>query len=1479
MMQFDYELTRQEIQELSNADAISAFFSKLGYATDKRTPQDPGNLGITADGTLRPIKKVELIANYEGFLQVYLFELSSVTIAHTKSLCRSFRNRVGNFILVLTTSDYERLDFVLIEKLLPITKAKSITQVQIGVRPRPLTIDRKKPETVHLRVLRRFTFTESDPFAQYDKLLNAYAIADWSEEYFNNRALFSDHYLMERLRERDEWKEDPKPAYQRLKELYFSASSKYGNKPEEFLRSNLYENVFKILSFDYIASKKADSSTKEPDYFLYKLKTKSNPIAVCLTYAWGRSLDSKDETRDQETSEENPGAVVVSLLEKELAPWAIVTNGRIWRLYSQKTHSRATNYYEIDLEEILAQGGGPLANDPAEAFRFFWLLFRSQAFIPETITREGKEQTLCFLDQLLSESEDYAKNLGERLKDRVFERVFPHLAEGFITYIRQQKGTQTELPQEELDRIFTGTLMFLYRMLFLLYAEARDLLPVKEIRGYYEASLTRIKKEIASVAGQIEDEVDAKLKKNYRDDESDIYDRLNRLFEVIDLGETLLNVPVYNGGLFITNPDKSDPSDDAQSACFLKTTKITNRHLARAIDLLARDIDTKRQDLVFIDYKSLGVRQLGSIYEGLLEFKLRIAPEKMAIIQGKKTEEVIPYKEAEKDKKILMDGRGKDAKERILPKGAVYLENDKRERKATGSYYTPDYIVDYIVEHTVGPVLEKRFEELRPKLRQAAKECKEFDKQQEVFKQKGMKPKLESQRELIGKELVKEIFDIKVLDPAMGSGHFLVEAVDYITDKIIDFLNAFPSNPVSVHLNQMRETILSEMDEQGITIDRGRLTDVNLLKRHVLKRCIYGVDINPMAVELAKVSLWLDCFTLGAPLSFLDHHMRCGNSLVGATVEAVRNAIQAKGQTSLLFAQDRFAGLMRATDWMRHVGELSDVTTSQVQESRKEYKKASDALLPYNRTLDIYTSRWFGNTPIKSVTQRKHKGYVQITEERDVTVEMICSSDIDALLKVESHQIPSEINKLTQKDDKQILSTAFEAHNKYRFFHWELEFPEVFYEDGSEKRNPGFDAVIGNPPYVRQEGLDEFKVFFSECKKRVYQGTADIYVYFYEQGINVCRNGGYFGMITSNKYLRANYGKLLRDYLRNYKIERIIDFHDLPIFPDAIAYPLICIINKEGSNSIYDLITLPIKSMSDARNLKDINTSLYTASSGVLNKDSWDLCDPQIFKIIENINNNGIPLYKLINDKFYRGIVTGYNDAFIITEEIKNELIKDDKNSGEIIKPFLRGRDVNKWNVDWDGLYLIFTRKGVDIDAYPAVKEYLLQWKDRLIPKQEKNQKGLGRKPGSYKWYEIQDSIAYYEEFEKSKIIYPNIFKDAIFAYDDKGFYSNQKTFIIPTKRIYLLAILNSSLINFWCKHSLVKLQHGYFEPNAVYFKNCPIVNVDKTIENTLKALSERAKNVEGRKDVENKINEIIYNQYHLTEREISIIQGDLGEK
>ncbi|NCO90114.1 MAG: hypothetical protein GW880_02190, partial [Armatimonadetes bacterium] len=192
-----------------------------------------------------------------------------------------------------------------------------------------------------------------------------------------------------------------------------------------------------------------------------------------------------------------------------------------------------------------------------------------------------------------------------------------------------------------------------------------------------------------------------------------------------------------------------------------------------------------------------------------------------------------------------------------------------------------------------------------PRLREAQKAYRQRIRNNEAVRKQGNEPLPGHNPKLVAqsfRDAVDELFDVKVLDPAMGSGHFLVEAVDFITDKTIDFLNGFPWNPVTATLNQTRDAILGEMRKKEVNLNPARLTDINLLKRHVLKRCIYGVDLNPMAVELAKVSLWLDCFTLGAPLSFLDHHLKCGNSLIGAKVAEVRRAVgesTVKGHTQL----------------------------------------------------------------------------------------------------------------------------------------------------------------------------------------------------------------------------------------------------------------------------------------------------------------------------------------------------------------------------------------------------------------------------------------------------------------------------------------------------------------------------------------------------------------------------------------------------
>ncbi|MGO9612465.1 MAG: Eco57I restriction-modification methylase domain-containing protein [Dissulfurispiraceae bacterium] len=1440
---YDRDLKADDIQSLSNIDGITSFFTILGYETSGRIRQSPANLSITNESLIKEIKVIELIANQGGLLQVYLFELFSVTVANTQALAKIFRNRIGNYLLVLT-SDYNRIDFALVERLLPGEKDEGIGTKQASIRPRVLTIDRLKPTRVDLRVLRRFSYTEADAIAQYEKLQAAYIIADWSEEFFNNRALFSDYYLIERLRDEAEWKENIKPAYSRFRELYHDARLTWQGKPESEFRKGFFDSIFDALGFRCEERKAADDEGRQPDYILHAGDS-DKPLCLCLTYPWGRSLDGKDYTRDKDTPDENPGAVVVSLLEKGDAAWVIVTNGKHWRLYSSKAHSRATNYYEIDLEEVLAR------LDPEESFRYFYLFFRKEAFhVLDGIT---------FLDKLLKGSEEYAKRLGERLKKRVFEEIFPYFAEGFISHLRKVKGV-SEPPQDELDKIFHGTLTFLYRLLFILYAESRNLLPVRELRGYHKISLAALKVEIAHKLGDVfPDSADLFKKMPFDADSTSLYDGLQTLFRSIDSGDAAMNIPAYNGGLFMTSVPGDDDTQEAENARFLIENKMRHNFLAIGLDRLTRDEDDKTFKRVFIDYKSLGVRHLGSIYEGLLEFHLRIAPEKMAICEGKKTEEIIPYEEAIKQKKkILKMGRGKNAEERVLPKGTVYLENTKHERKATGSYYTPDYIVKYIVENTVGRVLKEKFVALTPKFREAQKAYREAVKRRDAIEKTGVKGDNPEKTAGSYSYLVDELFDVKVLDPAMGSGHFLVETVDFITDKMIDFLNGFPWNPIMATLRETRETILKAMETQSITIDESRLNDLSLLKRYVLKRCIYGVDLNPMAVELAKVSLWLDCFTLGAPLSFLDHHLKCGNSLIGATVQEVREAVEPEARISskskvaasgtewreseatvhqtILFGS-RFAGLMLATDLMRHVGELSDVTAAQVKESRAEYRKASNTLGPFRRILDLYVSEWFGNDGGTKSKKRK--------VDASAALDFLKSREAEAFINTK------DINALMGKlsvGDRKIAGTAINAAKEKRFFHWELEFPEVFYGKGREKENPGFDAVVGNPPYLSFATYPEVDKIFMDKHFNSATSKYDAYVLFIERAIRYARDNGLISFVVPNKFFRTDYGRGIRQLIaQSCSLKAVIDFKDLPVFEEATTYPAITVLLKgmrDMSLSYYCLV----------HSLPDISTNLLSEEHydsqeidhSLLTVEGWHFNNPGINLVLELCKSKS----DFAKDHFshiHQGIITGSDEPFFLS--VADLTMFSAKSRNAIVRRLLKNRDMARWVVDDEEKYLLYPHRQCNSDAcviperelkkdFPDVWDYLNRSdvKSKLLSREFLMKEiSAGRRNTWYELWRSREPIL----FTKEQLLTPTLAASNRFSYlpSQSGFVftggagggyglirSDNK---VNYNYKYYLAILNSKLLTFVYSCLCTEFSGGAYSYATQYLEKLPIRRID----------------------------------------------------
>lgn len=1370
----DLDLTAKEVTELASPDALTAFLAKLGYDTGDRALLSPEAVGLSGDSA-SAIKKIELLSeDVEHFLRVVFAQPKSLTAKVRNDLVRVLGKSNLDHMLVLA-SDFDTLEFVFLDKRKREQRGPGGAE-RIQVVPKTVSINRRSPTRLDLRTLRRFTWTCRDALEQFDKLRSVFDAAAYTGEYFQNRGLFSDYFLRDRLREDAAWRDNPSEMFAFVRDLLRDAQVRWGGKDKDTLRNQLLEPLFKKLGFNATVNRPSKANQTEPDYIL---KSSDNgKLTAAFVYAWDRWLDGPD-LGDTDTPEENPGACVVTALDTGTADWIIVTNGRLWRLYSRQAHARATNFYEVDLVEALTASGD---TDPNEAFRYWWLFLRPAAFKPKA---EGQE---CWLDDILLGSREYAKRLGDRLKDRIFLTIFPHLAQGFLEDRKHRLGQSKSPTEEELADIFEATLTLLYRLLFMLYAESRDLLPIREA-PYQAASFKKIKDEIADKAGVAESDVAERLNKAYSAKETTVYDRLCKLFQAMDKGDPILNVPTYNGGLFNTTPDKSDRRDQ-RIARFLLEHKIPDRYLALAIDRLARDQDERTLALVFIDYKSLEVRHLGSIYEGLLEFKLKVADEDLTTQAEKKGETYIPLSQA----KVK---RGRQA-EAVVRKKEVYLSNDKAERKASGSYYTPDPIVEYIVTHTVGPVLDEKLEALRGEFRKVRKTFDNELQKSQAYPSKDVSSGKMDHRQWAGlqtynahKDLVEQLFDLRVLDPAMGSGHFLVEVVDLVTDKLLNFLNQFPKNPANFALDRTRTSILESLGEQGVTVDPNKLTDINLLKRHVLKRCIYGVDLNPMAVELTKVSLWLDAFTLGAPLNFLDHHLRYGNSLIGATFKELEEA------TATLFALN-YEPLLRAINHVLFVSKMADATAAEVATSVSRYDQARQFLAGYQIVLDFLVAQHFG------LSQAAH--LVKFGNHLDLTNQECFYA---SLQDEDERKIVAQVEELACRPDR-------------RFFHWEIEFPEVFFgfidanerqinhKDRIEAGSAGFDVIVGNPPYVRQEVIKPLKPYLKKTCQ-TFDSTNDLYVYFQEIEIRSLRSAGRMGMIVANKWMRSGYGERLRDFLlKTGQPLEVIDFGHSPIFPDADTFPCIVLVTKRprplaekekpSETEAMAACEVPREHWHDRMDLRAfVSGRRHQIPTRLLRKEGWSLEDPRIQTLLERIRSTGIPLKEYAGAKPVRGILTGLNEAFIIDACTRQQLVKASKNSEEVIRPLLRGRDADRWrgrsgesylitipsseNVDWPWSNAGAKAEEVFRKTCPAIYDHFLPYKKALIERQDQ---------GRFFW-ELR-SCDYMDHFDKPKIMWQEIQFHSWYCWEDKGAIANNKVFFLPTNDLALLGVLCSPL-------------------------------------------------------------------------------------
>ncbi len=457
-------------------------------------------------------------------------------------------------------------------------------------------------------------------------------------------------------------------------------------------------------------------------------------------------------------------------------------------------------------------------------------------------------------------------------------------------------------------------------------------------------------------------------------------------------------------------------------------------------------------------------------------------------------------------------------------------------------------------------------------------------------------------------------------------------------------------------------------------------------------------------------------------------------------------------------------------------------------------------------------------------------------------------------------------NSLISGAEEELKRYFGDAWRDKRPFNWDEEFPETM-------RRGGFDVVIGNPPYVRQEQLQELKPALQK-QYECYTGIADIYVYFYERGFQILKEGGILSYISPNKYFRSGYGQKLRQFLGSKTvISQLIDFGDAPVF-NAITYPSIIILCKSplGENQTRIFTWNPGPPLEEFA--AAFRSGSFLIAQKELSADGWKLESTVVLRLLEKLRCVGKPLGEYVDGRFYRGILTGLNEAFVVDRATRDLLIAEHPSSAELLKPFLRGRDVKRWLIEPPDLWLIFTRHGVDITKYPAINKYLNKYKKQLTP----GATG-GRKPGSYEWYEIQDNIAYWKEFEKPKIAYPNICKRNEFAWDDKGYYINQKAFIIPDASKYLLGILNSTVVLWLFDKLLAKLQNGYYEPSSIFIKDFPIpvANEPQPIEslvNKVLAIRDKKPNADV-SELEHQIDHMVYDLYGLTEEERRVVEGE----
>ena len=733
-------------------------------------------------------------------------------------------------------------------------------------------------------------------------------------------------------------------------------------------------------------------------------------------------------------------------------------------------------------------------------------------------------------------------------------------------------------------------------------------------------------------------------------------------------------------------------------------------------------------------------------------------------------------------------------------------------------------------------------------------------------------------------EVDRLLCSIRVVDPAVGSGAFPVGMMNEIVKA---------------------RSILTPFFAGG---DRS----VYELKRQAIEQSLYGVDLDSSAVDITKLRFWLSLIVdeenieTIRPLPNLDHRIMCGNSLVdefeGVSLFDESLLVEAEDGAEALTApiDVRIEDLAEELHGILTGAEEGDSGRIRREIARLERKK-KEALLGQRSAARQVTFDQAASLRIKESRRklRELKKYQRLFFNEQNRAKK--NEYRTAIERLEWDLIEETLKEAGNTDACRKLA-LYRKNRAKPFFLWKLYFSEAFLSP-----NPGFDVVIANPPYVRQESITEQKGYFKE-HYRVFQGTADLYVYFVERGVSLLAAGGVFTYILPNKWMRANYGKPLRAWLKEQRIEEIVDFGDLPVFESATTYPCILRIGAGAPRERFDAVQVATLDYPDLTDY--VRAHAYQVNQAALDDEGWPLVDEKTQALLLKIRAAGVPLGEYVDGKIYYGIKTGLNEAFVIDEAVRERLIAADPRSAEVIKPFLAGREIKRYQPVAANNYLLFipwhfplhedtSISGASIEAemkfremYPAIYDHLSQFKDKLSNR-NKTETGI-----RYEWYALQRyGSSYYTEFEKSKIIYPNICKRPEFIFDSDSNFTNQKCFVIPVSDYYLLGFLNSSLNYFLFRMILPKLRGGFYEPSSVFFTMFPIHPIDPAnpadidrcdrivalVESLLtmnKMLAgdlspeERSRLEAACEEADREIDRIVYELYGLAAEEIAVVEG-----